>query len=137
MPCVTSASCEPSARGRPRGATGVIPPGRHPRPERYPLKYLRTPGASSPRLASSAPRDGAVSERLHVRADVARSRQPDAVPMFQDVLEGPAQPADPIRTTDDERMQRDRSHERLARRLREHLVELVDDHVGELVCGVA
>ena len=40
-----------------------------------------------------------------------------------------------IRLADDVRMERDAHDERLALRLREHLVEVVDDHVGE-VAGV-
>jgi hypothetical protein len=53
--------------------------------------------------------------------------------MFEDVLERTAQPPDTVRAAGDERVERDRAHERLARGLRQHLVELVDDQIGELV----
>src|SRR5207249_6985711 len=82
--------------------------------------------------ASLAPRHGAGRERLDVGADVAWAREPDAIAMREDVLQRAAQPADAVGAAEDERVQRDRAHERLARRLREHLVELVHDHGGEL-----
>ena len=54
------------------------------------------------------------------------------VPGFDEVLQGAAQVAQPVGLAHEVGMQRDAHHQRLARRLLEHLVELVDDHVGEL-----
>src|SRR5215471_16329618 len=85
----------------------------------------------------SASRYDAWSEGLDVRADLAGAREPHAVAVLQDVLEGAAQPADPVRAPDDEGMEGDRAHEGLAHGLREHLIELVHDHLRELVGGVA
>src|SRR5882724_5869968 len=85
---------------------------------------------------SATSRHDTSGQRLDVRADVARTRQPHAVRAPEDVLERLPEPADPVWPPGDERMERDRAHERLARRLLEHLVELVDDQVGELVRGV-
>src|SRR6266850_1028579 len=75
-------------------------------------------------LASAAARHDAGRQRFDVGADLARAREPDAIAMLQDVLQRPAQPADTVRTAEHERVQRDRAHERLARRLGQHLVEL-------------
>src|SRR5439155_12084487 len=92
--------------------------------------------SSRSRAASAAARNNARRQRLDVRVDVARAREPDPIAVLENVLQRPAQPADAIRAAEDERVERDRAHERLARRLREHLVELVDDQIGELVRGV-
>src|SRR5262249_13652350 len=85
---------------------------------------------------SAAARHDAGGQRFDVAADVARARQPHAIAVAQDVLEGAAQPTDAVRPAEHERVERDRAHQRLARRLLEHLVELVHDHVRELVRGV-
>src|SRR5437660_2476218 len=92
---------------------------------------------AAPRAASAASRDDAGGQRLDVGADVARPRQPHAITVLADVLERAAQPADAVRPTGDERVERDRAHQRLAGRLGEHLVELVDDQIRELVARVA
>src|SRR5262245_19487042 len=42
-------------------------------------------------------------QRLDMRADLARARQPHAVPVLEDVLQGPAQPPDPVRPAEHER----------------------------------
>ena len=65
-------------------------------------------------------------------ADLAGAREPDAVAVPGDVLERASQLRQAVGPADDERVQRDRAHERLARRLAQQLVELVHDHVGEL-----
>jgi hypothetical protein len=62
-----------------------------------------------------------------VDADVPRAGDPHAVAVGEDVLEGPAELADAIRPARHEGMQRGRADERLAARLREHLVELVHE----------
>src|SRR5262249_18397199 len=98
---------------------------------------LSSPPAGARDSGSSASRHDAWSEGLDVRADLAGAGQPHAVAGLQAVLEGAAEPADPVRAPDDEGMEGDGAHERLARGLREHLIELVHDHLRELVGGVA
>src|SRR6185295_10424617 len=92
--------------------------------------------ASHAREASRAGND-AGSERLDVCGDLAGTREPDAVPVLQDVLERAAKPVNPVRPPRDERMERDRAHEWLPAGLLEHLVELIHDHLRELVRRVA
>ena len=56
--------------------------------------------------------------------------------MRHDVAYRGAKGAQPVRLADDERVQRDREHQRKLARLLQHLVELVDDHLGELPAGM-
>src|SRR5881409_2585493 len=81
-------------------------------------------------------RDDTARQALDVGADLAGAREPDAIAVTDDVLQRAPQLRQPIRPAHHERVQRDRAHERLARRLPEQLVELVHDHVGELARGV-
>src|SRR4029453_9980330 len=105
-----------------------------------PFSHDGRDGSSGPwsraSLNSTASRDGPRRQRLDVGADGAGARQPHPIRMLEDVLQRAAQPADAVRPAGNERMERDRAHERLAGRLREQLVELVDDELGELVRGV-
>ena len=66
--------------------------------------------------------------------DRARPREPDAVGarMLDDIAQDPAKLGQTVRLADDEGMKRERVAERLLHALLEHLVDLVDDHVGEL-----
>src|SRR4029453_9510719 len=96
---------------------------------------VRVPGAGRLTIGNdpsiwtdrSAARNHAGREGLHVRTDLARAREPDAVAMREDVLERATQAAQPIRAPDHERVQGDRTHERLAGRPREPLVEMMAD----------
>src|SRR5262249_60953530 len=74
-------------------------------------------------------RNDAGPKPLHVGADLAGTREPDAIAVARHVLQRAAQLRQAIRSAHDERMQRDRAHERLALGLPQHLVELIDDHV--------
>jgi hypothetical protein len=67
-----------------------------------------------------------------VIGDASRGGQPNPLALTCDVLQCPTQMTKPERLADDVGMQRDAHHERLPFRLREHLVEVVDDHVCEL-----
>src|SRR5688572_32662143 len=93
--------------------------------ERPPSFGEGAPSEGSPLPLLAATRHGAGRQRLDVGVDVALAREPHAVTMLEDVLQGAAQTADAVRPAEHEGMQRDRAHQRLARRLREHLVELV------------
>src|SRR5438128_296838 len=84
-------------------------------------------------VSSAAARYDAGRQRLDVGVDVARAREPHAVAVLEDVLQRATQTADAIGTAEHERVERDRAHQRLARGLGEHLVELVHDQVGELL----
>src|ERR1700740_1526755 len=57
--------------------------------------------------------------------------------MLHDVTDGIAEGAQPKRLNNDEGMHRDRKDKRVFARLFEHLVELVDDHLGKLPPGMA
>src|SRR6185437_3072042 len=85
---------------------------------------------------SAAAGHGAGGQRLDEGADVARARDPHPVAVAEDVLERPAQPANPVGPAEHERMERDRAHQGLALGLGQHLVELIGDHVRELLRGV-
>src|SRR5262249_35457798 len=74
-------------------------------------------------LAILAARHHAWRQALDVRADVAWPREPDAIAMRGDVGQRPPELAHAIRPPHDERVERDRAHEGLARRLPQHLVE--------------
>ena len=71
----------------------------------------------------------------HVCADGPWRRQPDpaARGCSVDVAQRPAQVAQPMGLADDVGVQGDAHHQRLARRLLEHLVEIVDDHLREVL----
>src|SRR6185503_7082991 len=84
------------------------------------------------KLALVAARDDSLRQPLDVGADIAWAREPDAVAVTGDVLEGASELADAVWAAHHERVERDRADERLALGLGEHLVELVDDQVGEL-----
>jgi len=58
---------------------------------------------------------------------------PDTRPMLRDMRERAAQLAQPMRLAAHVRMQRDRAHQRGIRRLFQHLVELIDDEIGEVL----
>src|SRR3954447_10320125 len=62
--------------------------------------------------------------------NLPRPTVPDARALYA-VLQGAAQTAQAKRLAEDMRMERDVHDQRMALRLREHLVELVDDGVGE------
>ena len=51
------------------------------------------------------------------------------------MIERAAQRAQAKRLADDETVQDDAHHQRLFARCGQHLVELIDDHVGELIAG--
>src|SRR5207244_7277683 len=93
------------------------------------------PAATLSARDESAPRHHARGQRFDMGADIARAGEPDAVAVLEDVLEGAAELADAVRTAGDEWMERDRTHQGLARGLIEQLVELVDDQIGELRRG--
>ena len=73
-----------------------------------------------------------------VFGDVAGAREPHAVlALVLDAMpDGLAQRPQPERLADDEAVQREREHERLALARFQHFLELVDDHVGELAAGM-
>src|SRR5919204_2910891 len=97
------------------------------------LNVVMAPLLSS---GSTAAGHDAAGQGFHVGIDLARAREPYPLAVLDDVLEGAAQTPDAIGPTHHERVERDRAHERLARRLREHLVELIHDHVREFCRGV-
>src|ERR1700730_964390 len=78
---------------------------------------------------SAAAGHDAGRKRLDVGADVARPRDPHAIPGAEDVLERAAQAADAVRAAEHERVERDGADQRLARGLGQHLVKLVGDHL--------
>src|SRR5215813_5841853 len=86
----------------------------------------------------SAAGNEAGRQRHAVFRDLAGAREPDAVLALvpEDVADRRLQRAQPERLTDDEAVQRQAEDERLALRLFEHFLELVDDHVGELASGM-
>src|SRR3954462_6004969 len=63
--------------------------------------------------------------------DFCRRREPDALGVG-DVLQRAAQMPQAVRLADEIWMERDAHDERLRSRLRQHLVEVIDDHVGEV-----
>jgi hypothetical protein len=66
-----------------------------------------------------------------MRRNVARSGQPDAFAMLGYVAQCAAQMSQPMGLADDVRMQRNSHHQSVARALRQHLIEMVDDHPRE------
>src|SRR5262245_7858022 len=86
---------------------------------------------SPPRSAAG---NDAGGQRHAVFGDLAGAREPDAVlPLVLDNMPDRLfQRPQPERLTDDESVQRQAEDERLALRLPQHFLELVDDHVGEL-----
>src|SRR5215813_5819813 len=94
-------------------------------------------GSAGHQTAESASRNDPFRHFEAVLGDVARARHPDAVLALVDaMLDRLAQRPQPERLTDDETVQREREHQRLALGLLEHLLELVDDHLGELAAGM-
>src|SRR5260370_26328478 len=69
---------------------------------------------------SPAARHGAGGGRFDVGADVAGARDPDAIPLPQDVLEGPPPPPDGVRAAENQRVERERAHPRPAGRIGPH-----------------
>ena len=64
--------------------------------------------------------------------DRAGRGEPDRVAMRGDVAQRALEMPQPVRLADDVGVQRDAHHQRPRLRLLQHLVELVDDHVGEV-----
>src|SRR5437870_10460717 len=81
-------------------------------------------------VSSAAARYDAGRQRLDVGVDVARAREPHAVAVLENVLQRATQTADAIGTAEHERVERDRAHQRLAGRRREHHGALIYDDVG-------
>src|SRR5439155_17311851 len=74
-----------------------------------------------------------ILRRGEMLGDLAGGREPDAVRRRAHVLQRAPQMRQPERLADDERMNRNAEDQRLLFGLLEHLVELVDDHVGEFI----
>src|SRR5215469_7734246 len=71
-----------------------------------------------------------------VACNLAGRGDPQPITMPYDVSDGIPEGAQAERLANDERMQRNREHKRVFARLLQHLIELVDDHLGELPSGV-
>src|SRR5215470_15688203 len=92
-----------------------------------------------PRYAdASTPRNDTFRQREAVLRDVSGARVPDPilVLVLDAMLDGLPHRPKPERLADDEAVQGQRVDERLSLGLLEQLLELVDDHLGELAAGV-
>src|SRR6266550_1278732 len=92
-----------------------------------------------PRYAdASTPWNETLRQREAVFRDVAGARVPDPilVLVLDAMLDGLPHRPQPERLPHDEAVQRQREHERLALRLLQHLLELIDDHLAEFAAGV-
>src|SRR6516225_2872288 len=87
---------------------------------------------------TSAAGDEALREREAVLRDVAGARDPDPVLalVLDAMLDRLAQRAQSKRLPDDEAVQREGKDERLALRLLQHFLELIDDHLAKFAPGV-
>src|SRR5262249_29669480 len=87
---------------------------------------------------SSTARNETLGQREAVLGDIAGTRVPDPIALlvFDAVLDGLANRSQPGRLTDDEPMQGQCKDQRLRLRLSQHLLELIDDHLGKLPAGM-
>ena len=117
--CQETAPVQLALRRRfaPTPIVGAPPSGRKPRLPAVVSGAIYPPGRVPPAARAHARRCG--------------GRQPYPLPMRADMRQGAAQMAQAMGLADDIGMQRDAHHQRFARALRQHLVEMVDDHLGE------
>src|SRR5215472_1845559 len=97
--------------------------------------FLRDSGCRHPPLIRDLDRSS--WQAFAVACDLAGCGDPQPVAMAQDVANGVAESAQAERLADDEGMHRNRKDQRVFARLVQHLVKLVDNHLGELAAGVA
>src|SRR5262245_44653926 len=78
----------------------------------------------------------ALRQRMAVIRNLAGNGEPDPVPlrMFHAMRERLSQCPQAERMAAEKGMQRNAAHQRAPRRLIEHLVELIDDELRELLC---
>src|SRR4029077_15524190 len=76
--------------------------------------------------------DCAFRQALAMARDLAGRGDPQPIAVAEDVADGVAESAQAERLADDEGVHRDREDQRVFSGLLQHLVELVDHHLGEL-----
>src|SRR5947209_181541 len=93
---------------------------------------------AAPFLCDSTARDETFGKPEAVLRDISRTRVPDAVLVLvlDAMTNGLTHGAKAKWLARDESVQRQREYQRLALGLFEQLVELIDDHIGELAPGM-